>query len=226
MTVPADIEAFATAIGPRPDEILSEMEDRAAETDFPTVGPAVGGWLQQLAGLTEAERVFEFGSGFGYSAYWFARGLSADGEIVLTEIDTEELEEAREYLERGGVDDRARFEPGDAIETIERYEGPFDIALVDNEKHRYVEAFEAIRRKIPVGGLVVADNAIEGPFEFETIRRLYLGDGESKRADDAESEAAGGIAAYLDHVESLEAFETTLLPLGEGLVVSRRVRSQ
>jgi predicted O-methyltransferase YrrM len=224
MTVPADIEAFAAAIGPQPDEILSEMEDRAAETDFPTVGPAVGGWLQQLAGLVEADRIFEFGSGFGYSAYWFARGLPADGEIVLTEIDTEELEEAREYLERGGIDAHVSFELGDAIETVERYEGPFDIALIDNEKHRYVEAFEAIRSKIPVGGLVVADNAIEGPFEFGTIRRLYFGEEEPKRPDDAENDAAGGVAAYLDHVGSLEAFETTLLPLGEGLVISRRTR--
>jgi caffeoyl-CoA O-methyltransferase len=224
MTVPEDLEAFATAIGPQPDEILSEMEDHAAETGFPTVGPAVGGWLQQLAGLVGAERVFEFGSGFGYSAYWFARGLSTDGEIVLTEIDTEELEAAREYLERGGVAERATFELGDAIETVERHAGPFDIVLIDNEKHRYVEAFEAIRPKVPVGGVIVADNAIEGPFEFETIRRLYLDNERLQRTDDRELKAARGIEAYLDHVGSIEAFETTLLPLGEGLTVSRRVR--
>ena len=158
MTVPDDIETFAEAVGPRPDGVLREMDDRAAETGFPTVGPAVGGWLQQLAGLVGAERVFEFGSGFGYSAYWFARGLPADGEVVLTEVDADELADAREYVARGDFGVETHFELGDAIETVEEYEGPFDVVLVDNEKDRYVEALAAVREKLPVGGVVVADN--------------------------------------------------------------------
>ncbi|MCQ4333639.1 O-methyltransferase [Natronomonas sp. F2-12] len=222
MTVPNDIERFATAISPRPDEVLTEMDRRATETGFPTVGPAVGGWLQQLVGLVGAERVFEFGSGFGYSAYWFARALPADGEIVLTEIDADELEAAREYLDRGGYADRARFELGDAIETIERYEGSFETVLIDNEKDRYVEAFEAVRSKVPAGGVVVADNAMEGPFAFETIRRLVIDGADAEDLDAPDADAAAGIAAYLEHVRSTDDFETTLLPLGEGLAVSRR----
>ena len=249
MGVPDDIEAFAAAIGPEPDAVLEAMECRAEATDFPTVGPAVGGWLRALAGLVDAERVFEFGSGFGYSAYWFLGGMAEDGEIVLTEVDAEELDAAREYLERGGYADRARFEAGDAVEIVEGYEGPFDVALLDNEKHRYVEAFEAVRPKLPVGGLVVADNAIEGPYEFGTLRRLVAaggdgdgnrgsnGDGEGDgdgdgggdrggdggRLDDPHADAARGIAAYLEHVRSAAGFETTLLPVGEGLAVTRRI---
>ena len=146
MTVPDDVETFAEAVGPRPDGVLREMDDRAAETGFPTVGPAVGGWLQQLAGLVGAERVFEFGSGFGYSAYWFARGLPADGEVVLTEVDADELADAREYVARGDFGVEAHFELGDAIETVEEYEGPFDVVLVDNEKDHYVEALAAVSR--------------------------------------------------------------------------------
>ncbi len=217
MTVPDDVETFAATVGPQPDEVLEEMADRAEETGFPTVGPAVGGWLQQLAGLVDARRVFEFGSGFGYSAYWFARGLPADGEVILTEIDADELADAREYLARGGLDDRARFEHGDAIETVDDYAGPFEVVLIDNEKERYVEAFEAVRAKVPVGGLVVADNMTAGPFEFTAIHRVVVG---GEASDD---ETVQGIADYLAAVRTDEAFETTLLPLGEGLAVSRRV---
>jgi predicted O-methyltransferase YrrM len=226
MAVPDDIEAFATAIGPGPDDVLAEMQRRAEREGFPTVGPDVGGWFQQLAGLVGAERVFEFGSGFGYSAYWFCRGLAADGEIVLTEIDRGELEDAREYLDRGGYADRARFEHGDAIETVDAYGGPFEIVLIDNEKERYVEAFEAVETKVPVGGVVVADNVLEGPFDFETIRELVLGDDEGRAAgeDDPYADSARGVGRYLDHIGSTAAFETTLLPLGEGLAVSRRIQ--
>ena len=218
------VEQFATAIGPEPDDTLREMEARADATGFPIVGPAVGGWLCQLAALVGAERVFEFGSGFGYSAYWFARALPADGEVVLTEIDADELESAREYLARGGYVDRVTLEHGDALRTIDRYDGPFDVVLIDNEKNRYVDAFEAVRSKVPVGGIVVADNAMAGPFEFGTVRRLVSGETSIEELDDPELKAAGGLANYLEHLGSTAAFETTLLPLGEGLAVSRRRR--
>lgn len=213
---------FARAIGPEPDEIITEMDAQADTEGFPTVGPTVGGWLQLLARMVQANRVFEFGSGFGYSAYWFLRGMNESGQIVLTEIDSEELDDARRNLERGGVAGRARFEHGDAIEIIDEYDGPFDIALIDNEKRRYTEAFEAIRSKIPIGGIVVADNAVRGPFEFEALSAL-VDDVDVDGIDDPNVGAARGVAAYLDHVRSADAFETTLLPLGEGLAVSRRV---
>lgn len=217
MTVPDDVETFAEALGPEPDAVIEEMDARAEETGFPTVGPAVGGWLEQLVGLVDAERVFEFGSGFGYSAYWFARGLPSDGEVVLTEVDEDELDDAREYMARGGFEDLARYEPGDAVETVDDYEGPFDVVLVDNEKERYVEAFEAVREKVPVGGVILADNMTSGPFPFEEIYRRIV-DGE-----DTEDEQARGIAAYLEHVLSQDDFQTTLLALGEGVAVSRKV---
>jgi caffeoyl-CoA O-methyltransferase len=217
MTVPDDVETFAAAVGPDPDDVLREMDERAEETGFPTVGPAVGGWLQQLAGLVDAERVFEFGSGFGYSAYWFARGLPEGGEIVLTEIDADELKDAREYLERGGYADLARFELGDAIDIVAGYDGPFDVVLIDNEKDRYVEAFEAVREKVPVGGVVVADNMTAGPFDFEEIHRVVI------EGSETDNEMARGVADYLNHVRSLDGFQTTLLPLGEGLAVTRRL---
>ncbi|MFQ3318432.1 MAG: caffeoyl-CoA O-methyltransferase [Natronomonas sp.] len=218
MTVSDSLETFAATVAPDPDEVLAEMDDRTEETGFPTVGPAVGGWLQQLAGLVDAERIFEFGSGFGYSAYWFARALPDHGEIVLTEIDADELDDAREYLARGGFDDLAMFEHGDAIDIIDTYEGPFDVVLIDNEKTRYVEAFEAVREKVPVGGVVLADNMTAGPFDFKEIHHLVVEGG------DTDNEMARGVADYLDHVREVDDFETTLLPLGEGVAVSRRIR--
>ncbi len=216
MTVPDDVEDFAGRIGPDPDAVLEEMDARAEESGFPTVGPAIGGWLQQLVGLVEAERVFECGSGFGYSAYWFARGLPDDGEIVLTEVDADELADARRYLERGGFDDIAHFEHGDAIEVVSTYAGSFDIVLIDNEKPRYVEAFEAVRDRISVGGVVVADNMLAGPFAFGDIYQMVM------EGHGGENEHARGVAEYISRLGGDTAFETTVLPLGEGLAVSRR----
>jgi predicted O-methyltransferase YrrM len=206
---------LAEAVGPAPDDLIAEMDARADREGFPTVGPAVGGWLALLARTVDARRVFEFGSGFGYSAYWFARELPAEGEVVLTEVDRGELEDAREYFERAGLSDRARFEHGDAIDTVEHYDGPFDVVLIDNEKHRYVEAFEAVRGTVREGGLVLADNAVTaGPIDHRDVLALLRGE-----EVDA-SDASHGIADYITHVRSAEGFETALLPLGEGVAVS------
>jgi predicted O-methyltransferase YrrM len=218
------LESYATALGPESDEVLAEMGTQAREERFPYVGPAVGGWLAMLARFADAERVFEFGSGFGYSAYWFARELPADGEVVLTEIDADELEQAREYMDRGGLADRASFEHGDAIETIEEYEGPFDVVLIDCQKERYAEAFEAVRGKVAPGGIVAADNAVAGGSIDAGDLREYFEDGGGEGGADRSgmNGMTEGIADYLDAVADHDAFETTLLPLGEGVAVSQR----
>ncbi|MDQ2049828.1 O-methyltransferase [Natronolimnohabitans sp. A-GB9] len=214
-----DIARFVRTVGPDPDETLREMDDYADREGFPHVGPEVGAFLRFLARVTDAERIFEFGSGYGYSAYWMAEALPEDGEIVLTEVDADELELAREYMANGGYDDRARYERGDALETIEAYEGPFDVVLIDHQKHRYLEAFEAVRSKLPVGSVVVADNAITaGPIQFEKLSELVAGGDPGGVNDDTQ-----GIAAYLECVGDDPDFETIVLPLGEGIAVSYRV---
>ncbi|MFD1512223.1 O-methyltransferase [Halomarina rubra] len=215
--VPERVERFARLVGPRGDAVVAEMDAYAEKTGFPTVGPAVGGWLQVLARMVDAERVFEFGSGFGYSAYWFAGAIPEDGEIVCCEFDAENCERAREYLARGGYDDRTVVEQGDAFDTLERYDGTFDVVLVDNEKERYAEAFEAVREQVAPGGVVVADNAMTaGPIEFDALVELVAGE------DVETTEATRGIAEYLEAVREDDEFETALIPVGEGIAVSYR----
>jgi len=216
--LPDVTERFVHTVGPDRDEILREMDARADDEGFPTVGPAVGGWLGLLARAVDARRVFEFGSGFGYSAYWFARALPDDGEVVLTEIDADELADARDYFERGGLTGKARFEHGDAIEIVEDHDGPFDAVLIDNEKTRYVEAFEAVRGKVSPGGMVFADNAMTaGIVDFEGVLAMV----EDEDPGNV-SESTRGIGEYIRHVRGDPDFETGVLPLGEGVAVSLR----
>lgn len=212
-----DVLRFVRATGPQPDETLAEMDAYAERNGFPHVGPEVGGFLRLIARISGAKSIFEFGSGYGYSAYWFAEALSEDGEIVLTEVDKGELEMAREYLERGGYDQLASYELGDALDTIERYDGPFDVVLIDHQKHRYVEAFEAVREKLAPGGVVIADNAMsaEEVVVFEDLLAHVEG------GDPELNEGTDGIAAYLDHVRTASGFETQVLPFGEGIAVSQ-----
>ncbi|WP_336327485.1 O-methyltransferase [Halovenus sp. HT40] len=213
--VPSEVTELAGLIGPEPDEIIEVMESHADEQNFPTVGPAVGAWLSVLARTTDAARIFEFGSGFGYSAYWFARGME-EGEIVLTEINADELDQAEEYFEQADIADQAHFEHGDAIDIVECYDGPFDIVLIDNEKQRYKEALQAVEEKLRSGSLVLADNAITaGVIDRDDVISLLNGE----KVETA-TEASRGIAEYLAYVRDHDGLETALLPVGEGVAVS------
>jgi len=216
--LPDETVRFVRAVAPDPDEIQDEMADYADETGFPTVGHEVGATLRAVARMVDAERVFEFGSGYGYSAYWFAEALPENGEIVLTEHDEDELEMAREYMDRGGFDGLARYEAGDALDAIERYDGPFDVVLIDHQKHRYREAFDAVHEKVPPGGVVVADNAVKaGVIQTEKLLTILEGDDPG----DVNGHTRG-IADYLQAVRDDPDFETVVLPLGEGIAVSYR----
>ncbi|WP_284013648.1 O-methyltransferase [Halobaculum litoreum] len=217
MVLSDDISRFVRAAGPGHTEVQARMAAFAREHDFPNIGPESGAVLRLLARLTDAGTVFEFGSGFGYSASWFLRG-GAD-RVVLTEFDADELDRGRAFMREAGLADRCEFEDGDAMATVERYDGPFDVVLVDHQKERYADAFRAVREKLAPGGVVVADNVMRGPIDFDALLRALEGDA---AAPDADDDRTRGIAAYLDTVREDDAFETAVLPVGSGLAVSTK----
>lgn len=206
------IDRYRAAIRPAHDEIQAEMAAYAEEHGFPHIGPDAGSVLRSLARATDATRVFEFGSGFGYSATWFLAGMPPDGEIVLTEADADELDLGRDFLERAGLADRCHFELGDAHDAVDRHDGPFDVVLVDHTKAEYPAAFDAVRPKVPVGGVVAADNVMRDPVI------AYFAD-DTPMPDDRR---ARGLVEYLQRVRDDPAFHTVVLPVGNGLAVSTR----
>jgi predicted O-methyltransferase YrrM len=208
------------AVGPSHDDVQSAMIDHAVADGFPTVGADVGGVLRLLARLGDARDVFEFGSGFGYSASWFARGMTG-GRIVLTEYDEDELALAREFLD-GAYDVGFAFEAGDAMAAIDRYDGPFDLVLIDHENARYAPALARVREKLRPGAVVAADNVAVGPVDPKTLVAMLDEEVDGVARDEPwdVDTTTEGIASYLDLVRNDPAFETVLLPVGEGLVVS------
>ncbi|MFB6127756.1 MAG: O-methyltransferase [Halolamina sp.] len=217
MVLSDDVARFVRATGPEHTPVQESMAAFAERNEFPIIGPDAGGVLRHLARLTDAERVFEFGSGFGYSASWVLRG-GAD-HVVLTEFDEDELRKGESFLAEAGLAERATFELGDAVETVDDHPGPFDVVLVDHQKHRYAEAFAAVREKIPAGGVVVADNVMRGSIDFDGLV-AHVDDG-VPLPDDAGKETVG-IAEYLRTVRADDTFETSVLPVGSGLAVSVR----
>lgn len=213
MILTESADRFVDTFAPEHSEIQAEMAEIAETEGFPIIGQAAGGVLQLLAARGSAQRVFEFGSGFGYSATWFLEGMAPAGEIVLTEIDEDELMMAEEFLTEAAFDATIQYEHGDALAIVEQYEGPFDVVLIDHRKQDYAAAFERIEPKVSTGGVVVADNIMNGPVTHEDIL-----DGLDR--SEPEDDIVSGFLTYLDRVRTHPDWETIVLPVGNGLVVS------
>ncbi len=159
ITEPA-INEYIKKILPGDDEVLAEMEDYAMQNDFPIIGPMVGPFLRQLAVITGAESIFEMGSGFGYSAYWFAGGMNGKGKIICTDGSDDNKKKALGFLKRGGFEHMVDFHAGNALEIIGRFDGPFDIILNDIDKEGYPEAFDLAMPRLKRGGIFITDNVL------------------------------------------------------------------
>ncbi|WP_415380154.1 O-methyltransferase [Halosimplex sp. TS25] len=212
-----DVARFVRAMVPETDAVYEELAADNVADDVPVVGPEVGATLRLLARLSGPRRAFEFGSGRGYSAYWIAPAIPEDGELVLTDFDAANLEAARSYFERRGYADRSRFEAGDAREIYRASEGPWDFVLLDNLEEEYPETWDLVREDVSSGGIVCADNVMAGPAVQEDLALAAV---EGDPDWDAMDDTTRGVVEYLLAVRDDPDFETTLLPVGEGLAIS------
>jgi caffeoyl-CoA O-methyltransferase len=155
------IEEYMRSLLARYDEpTLLQMEADGAERNFPIVGRLVGVTLELLARSVGARRVFELGSGFGYSAYWFSRAVGPDGEVHCTDGDPKNEPRAIEYLSRAGLAEPIRWHVGDALESFGDVDGEFDVVFSDIDKPGYPDAWRAARERIRIGGLYLCDNVL------------------------------------------------------------------
>lgn len=155
-----EIEAYLhELLTPRPD-VVREMEREAERRHFPIVGPLVGELLAVLARAVVAERVFELGSGFGYSTYWLAQAVGRRGVVVHTDLAKAGSEQARGYLGRLGLADRVRFVVGDGLEALAQEPGMFDLVFCDIDKHDYPRVPAVALPRLRRGGLLVFDNTL------------------------------------------------------------------
>jgi caffeoyl-CoA O-methyltransferase len=142
------------------DPLLTEMEARADAEGFPIIGRVEGRLLELAARAIGARRVIELGSGFGYSAYWFARAVGAEGRVICTEESEDLVRDAKGYLCRAGLWDRVDYRLADGLEVLSVGDEDFDVVYVDTHKFQYPEAWRLARSRIRVGGLYLCDNVL------------------------------------------------------------------
>jgi predicted O-methyltransferase YrrM len=196
-----------TRLARHDEPVLVEMEEEAQTRGFPAVGRNVGVTLEVLARAIGARRVFELGSGFGYSAYWFARAVGAAGEVHCTDGDPANVAAGETYLARAGVGDRVSYHLGDALTSFTNVEGDFDIVFGDIGKAGYPGAWRAACERIRIGGLYIADNTLSAG------TMTVLGEGAT----------ADAVREHNRLIADDERYVSTIVPTREGVLVAVRV---
>ena len=215
------VEDYMRTLQTRHDEpVLLEMEVEAEANGFPIINRLVGVTVELLARSVSARRVFELGSGYGYSAYWFSRAVGPGGEVHCTDGDPANEAKAMGYLGRAGLAAPVRWHAGDAVTHLNATEGEFDIVYDDIDKDGYPDAWRAASDRIRVGGLYICDNVLWSGRVTGAEELAEDGSGRSIAWQRSTTEA---IVEHNRLIAEDERYLSTIVPTRDGVMVALRL---
>ena len=171
-------------------------------------GHLQGRLLKMLVKMIRPKNILEIGTFAGYSAICLAEGLEEGGKVYTFEINDEQEDFTRPWIESSAMADRIEFIIGDAIEQAPRLGVEFDMAFIDGDKRTYIESYEMVMQVLRQGGFILADNTL---WDEHVIDPQYAKDAQTR-----------GILQFNDHVAADDRVEKVILPLRDGLTLIRK----
>ena len=123
-------------------------------------GHLQGRMLKMFVRMIRPRQVLEIGTYSGYSALCIAEGLPEGGMLHTFEINDEQEDFTRPWLENSDYADKIRFYIGDALERVPQLDLTFDLAFIDGDKRKYIEYYEMVLARLSGGGYIIADNTL------------------------------------------------------------------
>ena len=205
------IEDYATNHTDKETELLADLNRETwANVMIPRMlsGHLQGRILSMFSKLVNPENILEIGTYTGYSALCLAEGLKTNGNLHTIDINEECTSVADRYFKKSNFSKNIIQHIGEATEIITSLNCSFQLAFIDADKKNYSNYFDAIIDKIDIGGLIIADNV------------LWSGK-VTKQDKDYEAVA---LDEYNKKMLSSDRVETILLPVRDGLMISRKIK--
>ncbi|WP_407277152.1 O-methyltransferase [Tenacibaculum maritimum] len=208
--LPEKIDDYVIKHSQREPEILKEL---TKETWQKVLNPRMlsgafqGRVLAMISKLIQPRTILEIGTYTGYSALCLCEGLLPEG--VLHTIDkNEELETLQQkYFQKSEYSHQIKQYVGDAMSIIPTIEVKFDLVFIDADKRNYVNYFHQIIERMNTGGIILSDNVLWSGKVVETLN-----------PKDIDTKV---LLAYNELLNTDARVETVLLPIRDGLTVSR-----
>ncbi len=168
-----------------------------------------GRLLKMLVQMIHPHNILEVGTFSGYSAICMAEGLEEGGMVYTFEINDEQEDFTRPWIEQSPVADKIKFIIGDAVTEAPRLGITFDMAFIDGDKRTYKETYEMTLGVLRKGGFILADNTL---WDGHVVDHHYDRDPQTK-----------GIETFNDYVLHDDRVEQVILPLRDGLTLIRKL---
>ena len=171
-------------------------------------GHLQGRLLKMVVQMIRPKNILEVGTFSGYSAICMAEGLEEGGKVYTFEINDEQEDFTRPWIEGSSVADKIIFTIGDALVEAPKLGITFDMAFIDGDKRTYLETYEMALRVLRKGGFILADNT--------------LWDGHVLETPAPADRQTQGIESFNDYVARDNRVEKVILPLRDGLTLIRK----
>ncbi len=198
------------------DDFLANLTKEARAWGIPEIqiSPDQGHFIQFLVKLIDAGHILEIGSLAGYSAIITARAMPESGKLIALEKDPNFANFIRGKVQEAGLENLVDVHAKPALEFLHSFkpEKPLDFVFIDADKTEYVEYFKYVDPLLRPGGIIAADNA------------LAFGDVAKNYEDIEEPLNVEGIQIYNEYVIKREDYFSTLVTIGDGLLLSQKKR--
>lgn len=171
-------------------------------------GHLQGRMLKMFVRMIRPKQILEIGTYSGYSALCMAEGLDEGSVLHTFEINDEQEDFTRPWLEQSVYADKIKFYIGDALERVPQLGITFDLVFVDGDKRKYMEYYEMSLAHLSPGGYIIADNT--------------LWDGHVTETPNPNDAQTIGIQAFNEFVAKDNRVEKVILPLRDGLTIIRK----
>lgn len=208
------MEEYLRSLIPESGGVLKDLEEYAISNNVPIIQKEAGKFLEVMISIMKPKKILELGTAIGYSSIMMSMTAGQESRVVTIERDKSMIELANGNISRFGFQDRIKVVEGDCLEVLEAMEDEFDLVFMDAGKGHYKYFLPHCLRMLKKDGVIIADNVLfRGMIASKELvkrRKITI----VKRMRD-----------YLNMVNSDEGLITTVLPMGDGIAVTKRRNS-
>ena len=194
--------------------ILDTIEREALDSYVPIIRKEMQSFLKLLLAMHKPKRILEVGTAVGFSAILMAEYSPAGCEIVTIENYEKRIPIARENFVRAGKENQITLIEGDATEVLKTLDEPFDLIFMDAAKGQYINFMPDILRLLKKDGVLVSDNVLQ---DGDIIESHFVVTRRNRTIHKRMRE-------YLYELTHREDLVTAVLPIGDGITVSTKVK--
>ena len=196
-------------------ELLDTIEKKAIEDGVPIIRSETAALLRSLTAALRPENILEIGTAVGYSALQMCQVMPKNCHITTIEKYEKRIPEAKENFRKAGEESRITFLEGDADMWLKELKGKqFDLVCMDAAKGQYLNWLPLLLDLMPVGAVLISDNVLQ---DGDVVQSRFAVQRRNRTIHSRMRE-------YLYELKHMEEFETAVIPIGDGVTISTRIR--